>query len=472
MNRAARGRPSSPSGASGGSGGRSSSAQRRPSRSGASGGARAELHIQELAAGGAGVARTAQGEVVFVAGAAPGDHVEVEIDRAARPARGRVLRVIAAGPGRVEPPCSFAQRCGGCDWMHLAPGAQQAAHAAIVRQAIAREVPASELPEIRVHAAPLSLGYRTRARLFAKSARSGEVRVGYRAPGTHELAEVSRCLVVSDALGPLFAELPALLRGARGEGDVLVAQGQGGRPVVEIAWRGELAPETWRLLDARVAEGAWAGARVALSGAARPASFGDPRPVIQGADGAPLTLAPGGFGQPSEEGASVLARRVAELAWVDAPARPLHVVELFAGSGTLSILLARGPSEAGAGLASFVAVEQVPEAVACLRDNLAARGLSGKAVAADADAYSIPARADLVVLDPPRGGAPGAAAAIAASGARAAVYVSCNPATLGRDLARLTAGGLSMTHIEAVELFPQTSHVEVVVRLARLRRPR
>lgn len=486
MSRSARG-GRAPGGGAGGT---------RPSRSSAgstkgAAGAPVELRIQELAAGGAGVARTASGEVVFVAGAAPGDQVEVAIDRGSRPARGRVLRVISPGPGRVEPPCAFVTSCGGCDWMHLAPEAQQEAHAEIIRQAITRATmirqaitratSLRELPPIQVHAAPQPLGYRTRARLFAKAHR-GQVQVGYRAPGTHALAAVDRCLVLSDALGPLLGELPGVLRGASGEGDVLVAQGQGGRPVVEIAWRGELGAETWKRLDARVAEGAWAGARVALAGVSRPASFGDPRPVIQGADGAPLVLAPGGFGQPSEEGASALARRVAELAWVEAPARPLHVVELFAGSGTLSVLLARGPGPgpgpggaadgAAPGLASFVAVEQVPEAVACLRDNLAARGLAGKAVAADADAYPIPARADLVVLDPPRGGAPGAAAAIAASSVRSVVYVSCNPATLGRDLARITSGGLQITHVEAVELFPQTSHVEAIVRLARPRKPR
>ncbi|WP_245678611.1 hypothetical protein [Chondromyces crocatus] len=269
-----------------------------------------------------------------------------------------------------------------------------------------------------------------------------------------------------------MSELPDLLVGATGEGDVLIAAGAGGRPVVELAWRGELAPSTWQQLDQRVAQGTWAGARVALEGVNRPASFGDPRPVIQGADGAPLLLSAGGFGQPSEEGASVLARRVHELVWLDAPSRPLHLLELFAGSGTLSVLLARGPNAADAAdgeasLASFVAIEQGAEAAACLRENLAARGLSGKVVVADADATPIPPRVDVVVLDPPRGGASGAAAALAASSARVVVYVSCNPATLARDLALLTASGLMITHLEAVELFPQTSHVEVIVRLAR-----
>ncbi|WP_437956433.1 class I SAM-dependent RNA methyltransferase [Sorangium sp. So ce119] len=446
-------------------------------------GERAQLRIDALAAGGAGVGRIA-GEVVFVPATAPGDLVEVELDRSARPARGRLLRVVEPSADRVAPPCRFADTCGGCDWMHVRLEAQQAAHEQILRQAIARATSLAEadLPPIQVHPAPLPLGYRSRARLFARAER-GEVRVGYRAPRTHAVVAVDRCLVLGDAIAPLSGELPGVLRGAVGEGDVLISHGASGRPVVEIQWRGQLPPAAWKQLDERTARGAWAGARVTLDGAREAASFGDPRTTILGADGVPLLLPPGGFGQPSEEGAAVLARRAAELAHLDST-RPPHLVELFAGSGTLSVLLARGAPRSAAvagpvdsaapsasGLASFTAVELSPEAVACLRQNLAARGLAGKVIEADADQQPLPARADVVVLDPPRSGAPGAARAIAASGARVVVYVSCDPATLARDLGVILRGGFEITDIEAVELFPQTSHIESIVRLSRARRP-
>lgn len=455
---------------------RSSGARARPRT-----GERAQLRIDALAAGGAGVGRLA-GEVVFVPATAPGDLVEVELDRSARPARGRLLRVVEPSADRVAPPCRFADACGGCDWMHVRLEAQQAAHEQLIRQAIARATSLAEadLPSIRVHPAPLSLGYRSRARLFARAER-GEVRVGYRAPRTHAVVAVDRCLVLGDAIAPLSGELPGVLRGAMGEGDVLVSHGASGRPVVEIQWRGQLPPAVWKQLDDRTARGEWAGARVTLDGAREAASFGDPRATILGADGLPLMLPPGGFGQPSEEGAAVLAGRAAELAHLDS-SRPPHLVELFAGSGTLSVLLARGAPRPAApagsvdapvppGLASFTAVELSPEAVACLRQNLAARGLAGKVIEADADRHAIPARADVVVLDPPRGGAPGAARAIAASAARVVVYVSCDPATLARDLGVILRGGFEITDIEAVELFPQTSHIESIVRLSRARRP-
>lgn len=433
---------------------------KRPRQSHNSPSQRETVRIESLAAGGAGVGRLASGAVVFVPRAAPGELIEAEVSTAQKPAQGRVLRVIEPSPARVAPVCPHLAACGGCDWMHLAAGAQEEGHAAIVRSALAHALPGAALPEIRVHPAPRPLAYRTRARLFLKTDRRG-VHVGYRAAGSHELAPIDTCAVLDPALGPVVSELGALLAGARGEGDVAVARGQGGRPVVSLSFRGDLAPAVWAALDARVSSGAWAGAQVILEGVRTPATFGDARPVLTGADGEPLRVPAGGFAQASDEGAALLARRADELSRLDTQ-RARNVVELFAGSGTLSVLLARDA-------ASFTAVEIDPAAATSARENLAARRLPGKVVAADADAFAIPADTTVVVLDPPRAGAPGAAQAIAASGARVVVYVSCDPGTLARDLARLTRGRLAVTHVETFELFPQTSHVETVVRLARAR---
>jgi 23S rRNA (uracil1939-C5)-methyltransferase len=420
---------------------------------------RETLRIESLAAGGAGVGRLPGGAAVFVPRTAPGELVEAEVNLAAKPASGRLLRVIEPSPDRVEPACPHVAACGGCDFMHLAPAAQERAHADIVRAAISHAVPGIALPEVRVHRATAALRYRTRARLFLKADRRG-VRVGYRAPGSHDLTAIDACLVLDPAIEPLIADLAAVLAGASGDGDAQIARGRDGLPVVSIAWRGDLPPATWAALDARVAAKAWAGARVALAGAGQPATFGDARPVITGADGASLLIAAGGFAQASDEGAAMLARRADELSRIESKPRPRHVVELFAGSGTLSILLAKGA-------AAFTAVEIDAPASAAARENLAARSLEGKVVTADADAFAVPANTSVVVLDPPRAGAPGAAKAIATSSARVVVYVACDPPTLARDLATLTKAKLAITDVETFELFPQTSHVETVVRLER-----
>ena len=404
------------------------------------------------------------GEVVFVPRAAPGDVVEVAVE-AGRPLRGRILRVIEAGPHRVNPPCPHVEACGGCDWMHLTAGAQESSHAAIVRAALEHAIPGSAVPEVRVHTAPAALAYRARARLFARVDR-GRVGVGYRAAGSRALAPIESCLVLDPSIAGMVQELPGILSGASGEGDLLIACGAEGRPVASIEWRGELAAATYRFIDERVARGAWAGARVLLEGATQAAVFGDPRAWMVGADGAPLVIAEGAFAQTSSEGAAMLARRVVELGQGD---RPQRVVELFAGSGTLSVALIQGAE-------SLVAVETSPEAAACARENLAARtpapgprSGSWKVVVADADTFPIPPRTEVVVLDPPRSGAHGAARAIAASRAGTVVYVACDPATLARDVTLLAAAGFRVTDVETFELFAQTSHVETVVRLERAR---
>jgi len=197
--------------------------------------------------------------------------------------------------------------------------------------------------------------------------------------------------------------------------------------------------------------------------------FGDPRPVLEGADGEPLVIAAGSFAQPSDQGANHLAKRVLELCRKDPDdALPTSasslgtVVELFSGSGTLSILLARAAT-------AFFSVESNEDAASAARQNLSARGLSGKVTVTDADAFVISPNADVVVLDPPRSGAAGASAAIASSRVSRVVYVACDPATLSRDLGTLVRSGFALTHLETVELFPQTSHVETLARLVRVR---
>lgn len=431
----------------------------------------ATLRIDTLASGGDGVGRLESGEVVFIPHTAPGERVEASIDLGQKPAQGRVLQILERSPDRVEPACRYIAICGGCDWMHLSAAAQERAHVAVVQSSITHAAPGAEVPPIVSHAAASALGYRTRARLFVKIER-GKLRLGYRAQGSHEVVAIDACVVLHPAIAPLLADLPVVLAGATGDGDAQIARGKGGAPVVDLAWRGEIPATTWAALDARVKSGTWAGARIRVEGSSVPAVFGDPRPHVDGADGASLAIAAGGFAQPSDHGAAALARRVDELArltsgppgqgplWKEERAH--HVVELFAGSGTLSILLARD-------VASFNGIELDEAAAACARENFASRNLAGKFTAADADAFVIPPRAEIVVLDPPRSGAPGAIKAIIASAARAVIYVACDPPTLARDLGALARAGFVLTHVETFELFAQTSHVETVVRLVRPR---
>lgn len=442
-----------------------------------------EVDVESLGAGGAGLARH-DGRVIWVRGAAPGDRLSIlDPGAAAKGAQARILRVITPGPDRVEPICPIVRRCGGCDWMHLDVDAQRREHARIVSLGISHAlgVPVATLPAITTHAGPAALAYRTRARLHVRADRNG-IAVGYRAAGTNDLVSIESCSVLAEPLLSGVAQLRKALAGSRGDGDASLALGRSGgevRPVVDLAWEGELSSATYGAIDAHVRAGTWAGARVRLAEVRQAALFGDPSPIVEGPDGAPLTIAPGGFAQPSDAGAALLARRVAELAAAgDSGPREArsadsgqNVLELYSGSGTLSVLLAKGA-------ASFIGVELDEAAVRAARKSFEARSLSGKHVVADAATYVVPAKVDLVVLDPPRTGAREACAAIAKARPRRVVYVSCDVATLARDLAILcggrgragaAVGPYAIETIETFEIFPQTSHVETVVVLRRAR---
>lgn len=418
--------------------------------------------VASLAPGGDGVAHVeilGERRAVFLPHTAPGDVVRAAVDASRRPARGQVLALLAAGPDRVAPACPWSTRCGGCDWMHLSREAQARGHADHLRAtlpALWRDHP------VLHHPAAEGLGYRTRARVHVRCER-GAVEVGMHEARTHDPVTVDRCAVLDPAVEKARQSLAAIFRGSQGRGEVQLALGAERRPVLDVRWTGEAAPACFARLELAVAAGELAGARVLLADASRPATVGDPTPWMPGADDRPLRLAPGGFAQANERMNATLALYVAErVRSLRSSERPIDkAVELYAGSGNLSILLAREVRE-------LVLVESSREACDAARANLAARGLAARVVEADAEAASWAPSTRLLVLDPPRTGARAVAERLAASRVSHVVYVSCDEPTLGRDLA-LLAPTYAPRSIATFEMFPQTSHVETVVTLQRIR---
>ena len=410
-----------------------------------------EVDIEKLVPGGLGLARHTLG-TFLVPRVCPGE--AVTIDPGSTPAR--LIEVRRSSADRVEPPCALSVRCGGCDLMHLSVERQAEVHAEIAREVLAHAV-GEPVPEARVHRASAFLGYRTRARLAFVSSR-GKLVLGYREDRSRDIVDVERCAVLDARLESALALCRDVLKSSRASGEISLALGARGLPVMDVRTDGDIDGPVAANLHRAVEAGRLAGARVLLGQATSPLSFGDPRIVQTGADGEPVFIGAGGFAQTSERGAAVLATRVAELALPVGK----RIVELFLGSGTLSILLAKGAE-------TFVGVEIDREAAVCTRANLDARGLRAKIVVADADAYAIPP-CDVVVLDPPRTGAKRATAALATARPKRIVYVACDPVTLGRDVAVLARAGYRIASIDTVELFPQTSHVETIVVLDR--RPR
>lgn len=417
--------------------------------------------VEAATNGGLGVVRL-EDQVVLVHDVLPGELVRLRRNGA------RVLprsaEVLEPSSDRVAPPCPIQRSCGACDLMHAAPAAQARIHAEILRGLVehaARSANVDTPGEIvpAVHAAPQPLGYRGRAR-FHLSADTRGAKVGYFAAASHDLLVLSACPVLEPGLLEAARSIATALRTARrakGELSVAFGERQGRRlPVVALTVDHDPAPELFAALDRRcTADGDLAGAHVLLQGAAKPIVFGDPRSVQRGADGVPLVLAAAGFAQPSEWAATLLATRVKELAKPEGAS----VLELFAGSGTLSVALA-------ATARSFASIESADDAVACARENLAVRGLSGKLRVGDAETAELPRGLDVIMLDPPRTGAAKSAAAIAKAQPKRVVYVSCDAPTLARDLGPLLRAGYRLTALETAEIFPQTSHFETVAALA------
>jgi 23S rRNA (uracil1939-C5)-methyltransferase len=353
----------------------------------------------------------------------------------------------------VAPPCPLEGTCGGCDWLHLSRDAQRAAREDHVRRILpesARSV------AITLHDDAPTVGYRTRARLHARGDRAG-VTLGFHAARSRSLVDVRSCAVLDPRLDAALGPLRDVLLGARGEGEVSIALGKGQKPVFVLRWGEPLPPSVYRRVEERVNDGSVGGAQLYEPGSSRPAIVGDPAPVMVGADGLPLSLSSGGFAQSSELVNTSLARRVLALAESQSPNGEAGLVELYAGAGNFTVLLAKAFSR-------VTTLEADEQACAAARANLSLRGLTAKVTCADADAYVPKAGTEIVVLDPPRRGAKELSVALAASRVKSVVYVSCDAPTLGRDLAALSAR-FDVTAVESFGMFPGTSHSETIVLL-------
>ena len=417
-----------------------------------------ELDVGEAVHGGSCVARTDSGLVFFVRYALPGERVRAVVTQVtARLVRADATEILRAAPERVRPPCPYAVPggCGGCDWQHASPAAQRAIKGHVISQQLRRIAGLDR--EVTVESLPGDaggLGWRTRVR-FAVG-RDGQA--GLRRHRSHEIVPVRDCLIAH----PLVTEAGVTRQrwpGARWV-EVTVAPGTGQRAV--------LAPRPARR------EGA-----IQRPGPARrpgPAQRA-PRFLTQRAAGRDWRVAAGGFWQVHPGAADALAGAV--LAAL-APRPGETALDLYCGAGLFAGLLAEAVGPDG----RVIGIEQDAAAVRDARYNLRsapwARVLRGDATALVGDglagdgrpggvlAAGEPAVSSIAVLDPPRTGAGRALAGAlcAMPGLRAVAYVSCDPATLARDIAVFAGNGWELTGLRAFDAFPMTQHVECLAVLA------
>ncbi len=399
-----------------------------------------EVTVRAIAAGGDGVATLPDGRTVFVPRAAPGDRLRLrEVRLHKRFARAEIEAVLQPGPDRVAPPCPHyvADHCGSCQLMHLSADAQRTAKARIVGDAL-RRIARLEVPDPEVVSSPSMLGYRTKVTFAMAGGHLGYHPVG----DPTRVFDVRDCLLAESRLQGLFravADARALLPAA------------GGRIVLRRDRHDQLHVIVRTEPDTPV----WGGAKrldQALSDAGWPAVI-----WVQPAGGAPRVLAGSEEQWPAtvfeqvhpSMGARVRATAVASLGELAG----VHAWDLFAGIGeTTRALVGRG--------ASVESVECDGRAVA-LAEGLGPAGprrLVGRAEAL----LSRLGAPGVVVTNPPRVGmASEAVASLAGCGAGRIAYISCDPATLARDLTGLLAT-YRLTEVTAFDQFPETAHVETL----------
>jgi 23S rRNA (uracil1939-C5)-methyltransferase len=402
------------------------------------------VRILRLAAGGDGVGRLEDGRAVFVPRSAPGDLVELTgVREQRRFARARVARVLEPGPERVEPPCPHyvEDECGGCQLQHLAPRAQREARRNFVGEAL-RRLARRDVPDPEIVPAPQELEYRTKITLHVGPRHDA---IGLHPYGRPErVFELRRCFITVPALNDLWAALRPLseLLPARLDTIVLRLDRGAGRHVVLTTARGTRWTSAQALAEALAAAGVEASIwwREERGGARTVAGPDQPYPATV-------------FEQvhPSM-GDRVRAFAIEALG----PVAGKAVWDLYAGIGETTAALA---STGG----RVESVESDPRAVAeAEARGPVARRLAGRAE----DVLGRLGPPELVITNPPRVGMDATVTAqLERLGPERIVYISCDPATLARDLGRLPR--YRIAGLKAFDLFPQTAHVETVAVLER-----
>ena len=403
-----------------------------------------DVSIGPVAHGGHCVARIGDdpdGQVVFVRHALPGESVRAVITELHPSyARAEAVEIIRPSPDRVPPPCPHAGpgRCGGCDWQHASGAAQRALKAQVVREQFQR-IAGLDVTALLSAVEELPgglLGWRTRTAYAVDP--SG--RLGLRRHRSHDVERVDACPLGVVGVG----DHPALGRSWPGYREVAATQGSDGTTTL-LGYR-RSAGHASRRRGTDVID--------VLEGAAR---------LHHHMAEHDFEVDAGGFWQvhpgagPALVGAILSGLR---------PKPGEVVVDLYAGAGLFAVLL----GEAVAGAGRVVAVEGSRQAAADARSNLRSIGGLRAEVWHDQVSAATIARLraagvdpDLVVLDPPRAGAGvDVIRAILVTEPRAVGYVSCDPATLARDVGAAGEAGWRLAELRAFEAFPMTHHVECV----------
>ncbi len=382
-----------------------------------------ETKIERIVPGGYGLA-FAESLTVFVSLAAPGDRLRVVIRELRKKiAFAEIVEIIEPSKVRAEPPCKYFGNCGGCDFQQMNYQAQLDAKVGIIRDSLRRIGKIDTTDDISIIPSPQPLNYRSRAQWHLETR---EKKIGYFRRLSHEVIDIEQCPILTPELNTTLSEIRQGLTWAdfhSETAEIEAAAGDNGRISIYSETLAEPAEE------------------ISFEAAGETFSY-SARSFFQGN--------------------KFLVEPLIESALKDTGGRT--ALDLYCGVGLFTLPLARR-------FEHVLGIEENKTAIEFAKKNVANAGLTniefvGESVdkfLADAEIAGL----DLVLLDPPRAGALlRTVERITALKPKQISYVSCEPSILARDLRIILDGGYSIDAITAFDLFPQTHHVEAVVRLA------
>jgi 23S rRNA (uracil1939-C5)-methyltransferase len=411
------------------------------------------VRIDALSYGRAAVART-DGKVVFVEGAAPGDLARVRVRRDHDAyIEAELTEVLDPGACRVSAPCPIVDQCGGCCWQHVSYDEQLRWKRAAVIDALQRIGGIDAAPVRAVVPSPRALGYRNRLRLRFENGR-----LGFYQARTHSLVPIADCLIAEE---PVRQALPAVERfvatlDTRVTRVEIASRGVLPGVVLAINSKGRLRRADSHRVEDFLRRRDHGVSGVAMWGRGWQRRWGDVRRREAVEEDLRIETQAASFGQVNSDANRLLVASVVQAA---APQAGDRVLDLYAGAGNFSLPLARRCRRVDA-------VEADARSAETGRECAAHHGIRNVEFHAEAVerflARSCERSPDLVIVNPPRDGLTATTKAIARLGAPRLVYVSCNPATLARDMRELVAAGYELQSVTPVDLFPHTFHVESV----------
>ncbi|MGI6225382.1 MAG: 23S rRNA (uracil(1939)-C(5))-methyltransferase RlmD [Peptococcales bacterium] len=441
-----------------------------------------EITITGLSHQGEGIGR-ANNFALFVPGAIPGEKVVVEVCEIKKNlAQGRLKKVVEAVPFRVDAPCAYFEQCGGCQLQHISYEKQLEFKRLQVKDVL------TKIGGIDIDVEPtLGMNYPWRYRNkghFHLDKVDGEVSVGFYEPGTYDFVPAKGSLLFSSVVNRLLSYLEEQLT----FNEVSIYNRNTGKGYLrnimirESFITGEIMlilvtnTDDWLLNE--VAQSVLAvfpqikSLYQNINKSNKPVILGNKFKLINGQAFLQdkigpyiFKISPQSFFQVNNAQAQILYEKALEYAQLSGKE---NVVDAYCGIGSIAIYLASKARH-------VIGIEVVEEAIKDAIENAKLNGIGNTEFIVGKAETWLPqwvkggGKADVIVVDPPRKGCtPEVLEAIAEARPERVVYVSCNPATLARDLKHLVGNGYEVRAVQPVDLFPQTSHVETVVLMSRL----